>query len=370
VTRSTAAAALGLALFLMLTPTAAASTPTISYSIDGIPGTNGWYRGSSHGDNVLVHWSVSADATSSNCLTVVAVPGPTAGTTQTCWAQNDAGTATAVTELIKIDATPPTGVTARLARKPDFKGWYNHPVRIRWTGSDSTSGIAHCTSAKYRGPDSGAATVNGGCVDQAGNTAYGPVELAYDATPPVLRQVKEDSTHAGDALSWSSSSTSDRIVVRRRVRGRKVATTIFDGSATKLNDEKTRPGVEYLYSLQSFDQAGNPSKVVSVDGPPKLLILEEKTRYAPHAAPNPILRWHRVRGAAYYNVQLFRGSKRIFAAWPRMRQVGLPTTWKWSGHRVQLSPGRYRWYVWAGYGPRKLAQYRSVGSAKFVVPRS
>src|SRR5207248_2438304 len=52
VTRSIAAAALGLALFLMLTPTAAASTPTISYSIDGIPGTNGWYRGSSHGDNV------------------------------------------------------------------------------------------------------------------------------------------------------------------------------------------------------------------------------------------------------------------------------------------------------------------------------
>lgn len=58
-TRSTAAAALGLALFLILAASAAASTPTISYSIDGIPGTNGWYRGSTHGDNVIVHWSVS-----------------------------------------------------------------------------------------------------------------------------------------------------------------------------------------------------------------------------------------------------------------------------------------------------------------------
>jgi hypothetical protein len=68
-------------------------------------------------------------------------------------------------------------------------------------------------------------------------------------------------------------------------------------------------------------------------------------------------------------VQLYRGSKRIYAAWPTMHQLGLPATWKWSGHLFRLTPGRYRWYVWAGFGPRKSARYRIVGSARFVIPR-
>ena len=109
--RSTAAAAVVLAFVLMLTSTAAASTPTISYSIDGTVGTNGWYRGSSHGDDVIVHWSVSLDATSTNCLAAVAIPGPTPARRSTCWAQNADGRTTAVTRLIRIDATPPTGLT-------------------------------------------------------------------------------------------------------------------------------------------------------------------------------------------------------------------------------------------------------------------
>ena len=120
--------------------------------------------------------------------------------------------------------------------------------------------------------------------------------------------------------------------------------------------------------MRSFDQAGNPSKVVTIAGPPKILTLR-KTHYVPRAAPNPILRWRRFRGAGYYNVQLFRGSKRIYSAWPTAHQLGLPATWKWSNHRFRLTPGRYRWYVWAGLGPRTLARYRTVGSARFVVPR-
>lgn len=367
-TRSTAAAALGLALLLVLTTTAAASTPTISYSIDGISGSHGWYRGSSHGDNIIVHWSVSLDATSTSCLAAVTVAGPTAGTTQSCWAQNADGRATAVTHVIKIDATPPTHVTARLSRRPDFNGWYNHPVRIRWNGTDATSGIAYCTSGTYRGPDSPAAAVNGGCFDRAGNSGGYQVRLAYDATPPVLRGVRELSTAAADVLSWSSSSPGDRIVVRRAVRGgRRTRTTVFDGSASGFTDATVHPATQYVYSVRAFDQAGNASRAVSLTSRLKVLTLP-KTRFVPFAASNPILRWRRVAGAAYYNVQLFRNSQRIYAAWPRMHQIGLPTSWKWSGRSFHLSPGRYRWYVWAGFGPRRTARYRIVGSAKFVMP--
>jgi hypothetical protein len=369
VARATAAAAVGVAFVLLFTATAAASTPTISYSIDGIPGTNGWYRGSSHGDNVVLHWSVSLNATSSNCLPAITIPGPTAGTKQSCWAQNADGRTTAVTRVIKIDATPPTITGASFSRRPDFNGWYNHPVVISWRGADATSGLLACSAVTYRGPDSGAAPVTGGCVDKAGNRTSQAVRLAYDATPPVLSKVTERSAAATDVLRWSSSSPSDRVLVRRTARGSKVHRKVFEGSAVVFSDKRIRPGVQYRYSVQSFDQAGNGSSVVSVAGLPKVLTLR-KTRYVPLAAANPILRWGRVRGAGYYNVQLFRGSKRIYAVWPTMHQVGLRATWKWSGHRFRLRPGRYRWYVWAGFGARSLAHYRAVGSARFEVPRA
>jgi hypothetical protein len=370
VTRSTAAAALGLALFLVLATSAAAATPTISYSVDGIVGNNGWYRGSVHGNEVIVRWSVSPDATSTNCLAAVAVPGPTHGATVSCWAQNADGRATAVTRVLKIDATPPTGVTARLSRRPDFRGWYNHSVKIRWSGADATSGLDHCSKARYRGPDSGAAVANGGCFDRAGNFASLPVHLEYDATPPVLSKVTEETTDAGDTMRWTASSTTDRIVIHRTVRGRKARTTVFKGSAAAgtFTDTKIHPGIQYVYSLRSFDEANNASKVHSLAGLLKVLTLQ-KTPFVPLAALNPALRWGPVRGASYYNVQLFRGSKRIYAAWPAVHQVGLAASWKWAGRVYRLTPDRYRWYVWAGFGPRKSAQYRLVGSARFVIPR-
>ena len=33
--------------------------PSVTFTIDGINGTNGWYRGSTGGNFVVVHWSVN-----------------------------------------------------------------------------------------------------------------------------------------------------------------------------------------------------------------------------------------------------------------------------------------------------------------------
>jgi hypothetical protein len=359
------------ALVLLFTATASATQPSIAYTIDGISGTNGWYRGSTHGNDVILHWSVTINATSTNCLPAITIPGPTGGTTQTCWAQNSDGRTTAVTRVIKIDATPPNGLRARFARKPDHHGWYNHPVAIQWTGADATSGIARCSLLTYHGPDSRVATATGGCTDKAGNSAVAPLHFAYDATPPVVRDVTERSTATADFVSWASSGPTDRIVVRRGIRGQKAHTTVFDRvtSTNTFADKTIRPGNEYIYSVRSVDEAGNVSNTLHIAGFPSILTLHTKTRYVVHAAPKPILRWGPVRGAGYYNLQLFRDSKRIYSAWPTRHQVRLPAGWRWSGRHWALGPGNYRWYVWAGFGARKLAHYRLVGSAKFTLPR-
>jgi hypothetical protein len=317
---------------------------------------------------VVIHWHVSdPSATTQGCELGLKIPGPTTGVTSTCTAQSGPEVASK-SITVKIDADAPAGVSASVARGPDYNGWYNHSVGINWGGSDATSGISGCTSLTYGGPDMAGASVSGGCTDMAGNTTLAPVSLNYDATAPVLSKVSVASGAGVDVVRWTSTSPSDTVVVERAARGSKAAATVFRGSASSFADKKIRSGLEYIYSVQSRDQAGNSSQKVSVAGLPKVLTLH-KTPYIPRAAQKPILRWAAVRGATYYNVQLFRGSKRILALWPSRHQVGLPTAWKWAGKRHRLTHGRYRWYVWAGMGQRSFANYKTLGSAQFIIPK-
>lgn len=354
-----------LAVFLAVVPTSAASPPTITYTIDGISGTNGWYRGSAFGNNVVLHWHVSG-ATSSTCLTDITIPGPTPGHVETCSASNLDGTTTVVTTPIKVDADPPAGVQLQVARAPDHKGWYNHRVLVTWSGSDATSGIAACPSVDYAGPEGAGVVVTGGCTDNAGNSTSTSVAINYDATAPTFSRLSVGSTPDANVVRWSSSEPTAKVVLRRAPRASTRRVVLYRGRASKFVDRSIQPGIEYVYSLSAVDQAGNGSADVTLAGLPKVLTLQ-RTPYVPRAAPKPILRWERVVGARYYNVQLFRGAKRVLAAWPETHQLGMPAAWKWAGRRYRLRPGHYRWYVWAGFGPRSFARYRTVGSAEFIV---
>jgi hypothetical protein len=366
--RSAALVATLLGTFLI--PGAAADPLPITYTIDGIKGTNSWYRGSTGGNYVVLHWTVNVPAVdTTGCEYAVKLAGPTTGTTRTCTVTLGDGTKfSATTAPIKIDADPPAGVKAAIARGPDFNGWYNHPVAVSWSGSDATSGIAACTVLTYAGPASAAARPSGGCTDKAGNGSSSAVSLSYDATAPVLSKVAVTSGAASDIVRWASSSESDAVVVQRAARGKKEQTVVFRGTGTRFADRKIQPGVEYVYAVQSADQAGNASRKLTAVGLPKVLTLR-RTPYVPRAAGRPILRWQPARGATYYHVQLFRGSKRILAAWPSGRELALPASWTWAGHKYRLRPARYRWYVWAGLGRRSFAHYRAMGSSRFIVPR-
>jgi hypothetical protein len=362
-------ALVALSMVAVAVPSSVAAAPlTITYTVDGISGTNGWYRGSAGGNYIVLRWHVSDPlATTVGCEPGLKILGPTASFTSTCSAQIGPETTTK-SLTVKIDADPPTGVTASVARGADLNGWYNHPVGISWSGSDATSGIASCASVSYSGPDGAGAAVGGGCVDKAGNTASSPLAISYDGTAPVLSKVTITSGAAADVLRWTSSSASDTAVVQRSARGNKVQPIVFRGAGSSFADKKIQHSLEYTYSVQTSDQAGNASQKISVAALPKVLTLR-KLPYIPRASSKPILRWDAVRRASYYHVQLFRGSKRIFAVWPIKNELGLPAAWKWSGHRYRLGPGQYRWYVWAGLGRRSFANYKAVGSARFIVPR-
>jgi hypothetical protein len=192
------------------------SPPTVTYTIDGIPGNSGWYRGSAGGDYVVVHWTVSdpesAISSTSGCEPAIKIDGPNTGTTRTCTATSDGGITTVTTKTLKIDAEPPAGVTPGPSRSADSNGWYNHSLTIAWSGSDATSGIASCTSAGYSGPDSASVTRSGSCTDNAGNSsAQVSFGFKYDATAPGVGVAADRGPDANGwynhpfSIAWSGS---------------------------------------------------------------------------------------------------------------------------------------------------------------------
>jgi hypothetical protein len=72
--------------------------------------------------------------------------------------------------------------------------------------------------------------------------------------------------------------------------------------------------------------------------------------------------------ATHYRVEFFRGGKRIFQAFPSRPRLVLPPRWRYAGRAERLVPGRYRWIVSPGFGPRASARYGTpIVSSVWVV---
>ncbi len=159
------------------------TAPTnVSGSADRSADHGGWYT-----SPVTITFSGTGDISGIASCTSTTYSGPdsaTASVPGTC-TDNAGNTSAPVSVDFKYDATAPISVAGTAERVPDSNGWYNHAVGITFTGQDSVSGIASCTSTSYSGPDSATASVSGSCTDNAGNTsALIAFNLKYDATAP------------------------------------------------------------------------------------------------------------------------------------------------------------------------------------------
>jgi hypothetical protein len=75
-----------------------------------------------------------------------------------------------------------------------------------------------------------------------------------------------------------------------------------------------------------------------------------KSSVAPLPSTAPAVRrfaWAPVEGATGYHVELFRGAVRVLARETKQPVLALGRTWRYGGRTVSLTPGAYRWYVWA-----------------------
>jgi hypothetical protein len=336
----------------------------VSYTIDGIEGTNGWYRGNTRGNFVVVRWVVTGDYNNTDgCNPAIQIPGPNPGTARTCTAYGVNGEVVSVTtRVIRIDATPPA-VTGKASRSPDANGWYNHAVGVAFSGTDGMSGVAGCSAKTYAGPDNANAVVSGTCTDRAGNAAGGSLALAYDSTPPRLKKLRAKHANHAVIFKWQVSPDTQRVVITRTPgKKRGTSSTVYGGKASTFRDKGLHVGTHYRYTVSVFDAAANKvSRTVRITGTGALFAP------APGASVKgaPRLQWAGVRGASYYNVLLVRGGT-IFSAWPKGTSFKLPRSWVYHGHRYSLHRGVYRWYVWPGFGTRSANTYgRLVGRSSF-----
>ncbi|HJR95387.1 MAG TPA: fibronectin type III domain-containing protein [Gaiellaceae bacterium] len=354
------------------------SPPGVRVAVQRGPDNDGWY-------NHPVGFEFSGDEGLSgiaSCSPGVTYSGPDSGSATVSGSCTDgAGNVGSGSVKFPYDATGPA-VEGKADRGPDANGWYNRAVTVNFSGTDAVAGVHICTApVTYSGPDAQKTSLTGKCQDKAANWSEPKaVELSYDATPPALKRVKAEISPRGISLQWIASKDALSFTIVRRPGVKKKVSTVYSGKARKFLDGQLRAGVKYRYTVTAFDQAGNGAArglraqaLRTVSRPvPSVRATSALRGPAPGArvgAP-PVLRWSPVAKATYYNVQLFRDGKKILTLWPTEPVLRVPSSWRFAGAAFRLTPGVYRWYVWAGFGPRSASRYgKLLGTRSFVVVR-
>lgn len=256
------------------------------------------------------------------------------------------------TYTVHVELSSPT-ITATADRSPDPNGWYNHPVSVSFSGS-AFSGIQACSPTNtYGGPAGANVTINGSCTDNAGKVATTSLSLKYDDTPPTV-------TGATPSRAPDSGGYYTRPV-----------TFHFNGvdgvSGIASCDTVTYSGPSSgTVTGGCHDQAGN---YTTISVPVKYRAATPVASVA-RAGSSLRLHWKAAAHANYYNVQIYRAGKKVLSIWPSKTTLLLRRSWSFAGHKYKLKPGRYRWYVWPGYGSRRGARYgHMIASSTFKVTK-
>jgi hypothetical protein len=339
--------------------------PSVSASPARGPDANGWYN---HPVDVTFTGSDSTSGVDS--CTSASYSGPDSASTSVSGSCKDkAGNTANASFGIRYDSTPPAVTGATPDRPPDANGWYNHPVKITFAGTDATSGIAACDAVTYGGPQSSDHSVTGVCHDNAGNTsAPGTFALKYDSTPPTLKAVTATPLDKGAKLSWKVSADAVDVQIMRAGASATKPVKVYDGKRiTTWTDKKLRNGRRYRFTVSATDVAGNTvGRTVAVR--PQAALFAPRHNAVVHG--RPMLRWRSVKKASYYNVQLWFRGKKVLTTWPARPRFRIPARWSYLGRSYSFLPGRYVWYVWPGIGPRSKHRFGPlIGKSTFRVKR-
>ncbi|MBA2359637.1 MAG: hypothetical protein H0V79_01655 [Actinobacteria bacterium] len=232
------------------------------------------------------------------------------------------------------------------------------------------SGFEPCSSpASYAGLSDGGHAFAVRATDAAGNVGAASASWTIDATAP---QTTIDSAPALRTTARSAAftfSASESAIFQCRLDG---------GSFAPCGSPSSYAGLAsgvHRFAVRAIDAAGNVDATPAGSEWTVAVVTRTVARsalFAPAAGARvtrpPLLRWRPVRGASYYNVQLYRAGRKVLSAWPTRTRLQLRAQWRFNGRAQRLEPGVYRWYVWPGRGQITARRYGKVlGSSTFVV---
>ena len=242
--------------------------PSVTPSITGDEGENGWYI-----SDVTVVWTLSGADSSSGCSREE-ISWDTPGTTLTCIATNDAGSTTR-SVTIQRDATPPT-----LAPMVE-----PNPVQVGGSATatanafDATSGIANQGCGELDTSTAGTRSVTCTATDNAGNTAEAIASYTVEAAPPVDTTPPVITATINGTLGNNGWYASDVSVTWSVTDEESEITEQVGCSSTTINTDTA--GQVVTCSATSAGGTASESVTIRRDATPPTL--------APMVEPNPVL---------------------------------------------------------------------------------
>jgi large repetitive protein len=233
-----------------------------------------------------------------------------------------------------------------------------------------SGGFDPCTSpATYHGLGNGTHAFAVRARDAVGNFSA-PVShsWAVDTTAPETSLASAPQSGTATTATFTFSASENATFECR-----------LDGSPfTLCGSPKSYDGLshgDHQFQVRAVDAAGNADPTPSLHGwrvqapaAKKVASALQSPKAGARVKRPPLLVWRRVAGARYYNVQVFRGRKKVFTGWPTRTRLQLRAKWTNRGRTERLLPGRYRWFVWPGYtNPRRYGAL--LGQSTFVVTR-
>jgi hypothetical protein len=318
---------------------------------------------------------------------------PLGGTTVNCTASDSHGnTSSASFTVTVVDTTKPNLIVpvdrSVYADTPSGIGHEGYGVPSFLNGASATDTVDPNPRVGNDAPEFltvGVHTVTFGATDFSGNTTLKSAVIEVLPMPPAgtpplpippARAAPSDvlnlKAEAGDRrvrLSWQAPAGVDHVVISRSLSLGGDAQVVYTGSAESFLDRAVVNTLEYRYVVVSVGKDGLASAGVAATARPRPTLLKAPKDGA-RLRKSPKLSWVANSEANYYNVQLFRGDKKILSIWPVKPALKLKSKWKYQGHAYKLSRGVYRWYVWPGFGARKAVDYgEMLGFSTFQIVR-
>ena len=182
-----------------------------------------------------------------------------------------------------------------------------------------------------------------------------------DRTPPALAVPKSRvvrTTRAGVIVTFSAT-----------------ATDVVDGpvgtACTPASGARFPFGVTKV-TCSANDRRGNATTAGFDITVTRIRTAKRSSLLAPLAGARvsapPMLRWHAVPKAKFYNAQVYRNGRKVLSLWPQRSRLRMTRSWQHGGRTFRLKPGVYTWYVWPGFGTLATPRFgKLLGQSSFRV---